>query len=112
MRDVVIIGGGHNGLVAAAFLAKAGLKPLVRARGDRGGGCAGTEEIAPGFRCPTVSHRAAIDRQVMQALGLQRHGLRILRSEAIAGAPASDGRWLTVWADTARAQGGIAAFSP
>ena len=46
------------------------------------------------------------------ALGLQRHGLRILRPEALVGAPAADGRWLTLWADTARAQGDIGAFSP
>jgi phytoene dehydrogenase-like protein len=112
MRDVVIIGGGHNGLVAAAFLARAGLKPLVLERAERVGGCAVTEEIAPGFRCPALSHRAAIDRGVMRALGLERHGLRILRSEALVCAPAADGRWLTLWADTARAQDDIGAFSP
>ena len=83
MRDVVIIGGGHNGLIAAAFLAKAGLKPLVLERADRVGGCAITAEIAPGFRCPTLAHRAAIDPVVMQALGLERHGLKILRPEAL-----------------------------
>ena len=112
MRDVVIIGGGHNGLVAAAFLARAGLKPLVLERAERVGGCAVTEEIAPGFRCPALSHRAAIDRGVMRALGLERHGLKILRSEALVCAPAADGRWLTLWAETARAQDDIGAFSP
>jgi phytoene dehydrogenase-like protein len=112
MLDVVIIGGGHNGLVAAAFLAKAGLKPLVLERAERVGGCAVTEEIAPGFRCPALSHRAAIDRGVMRALGLERHGLKMLRPEALVCAPAADGRWLTLWADTARAQDDIGAFSP
>jgi phytoene dehydrogenase-like protein len=112
MRDVVLIGGGHNALVAAAFLAKAGMKPLVLERADRVGGCAVTTEIAPGFRCPTLSHRAAIDPDVMRALALERHGLQILRPDALVGAPAGSGRWLTLWADPARAQREIAAFSP
>ena len=50
MRDAIVIGGGHNGLVTAAFLAKRGLKPLVLERADRIGGCAMTTEIASGFR--------------------------------------------------------------
>ena len=50
MHDVVVIGGGVNGLVAATFLAKAGLKPLVLERREQIGGCAITAEIAPGFR--------------------------------------------------------------
>ena len=70
MRDVVIIGGGHNGLVAAAFVAKAGLKTLVLERAGQIGGCAITSEIAPGFRCPTLAHRAAIDpAMVMRYFG-------------------------------------------
>ena len=54
MTQVVIIGGGHNGLVAAFYLAKAGLKPLVLERSDHIGGGAITTEISPGFRCPTL----------------------------------------------------------
>ncbi len=112
MRDVVIIGGGHNGLVAAAFLAKAGLRPLVLERAERIGGCAITSEIVPGFRCPTLAHRAAIDRAVIRALDLERHGLEVVRPAARVCAPTSDGRALTLWADTARAAREISAFSP
>ena len=65
MNDVVIIGAGHNGLVTAAFLAKAGLKPLVLERAERVGGCAITSQIAPGFRCPTLAHTAAIDPAIV-----------------------------------------------
>lgn len=111
MRDVVIIGGGHNGLIAAALLAKAGLKPLVLERADRVGGCAITSEIAPGFRCPTLAHRAALDPEIVAGLDLERHGLRQLRSEAVVCAPATDGRALTIWHDARRAAGEIAAFS-
>jgi phytoene dehydrogenase-like protein len=111
MRDVIIIGGGHNGLVAAAFLARAGLRPLVLERTERIGGCAITSEIAPGFRCPTLAHRAAIDRAVIRALDLERHGLEILRPAAPMCAPTIDGPALILWADTARAAREIAAFS-
>jgi phytoene dehydrogenase-like protein len=52
-RDVIIVGGGHNGLVAAFYLAKAGLKPLVLERRAQVGGAAITEEFHPGFRCST-----------------------------------------------------------
>ena len=112
MRDVIIIGGGHNGLVAAAFLAKAGRKPLVLERADRVGGCAVTSEIAPGFRCPILAHRGGLDSAVVDRLGLERHGLHIIRPAARACAPTADGRALTVWADTAATVHDIAAFSP
>lgn len=112
MRDAVIIGGGHNGLVAAAFLARAGLKPLVLERADGIGGCAITSDVAPGFRCPTLSHRAAIDPAIIRALDLERHGLQTIRPEALVFTPAADGRALTLWADAARAADEIAAFSP
>ena len=111
MRDVVIIGGGHNALVTAAFLARAGLKPLVLERQDRIGGCVSTSEIAPGFRCPTLAHTAAIDPAIVRALGLERHGLQIVRPEAAACAPARGDRALVLWTDSARAAQSVAAFS-
>ena len=111
MRDVIIIGGGHNALVTAAFLARTGLKPLVLERGDRTGGCAITSEVAPGFRCPALAHSAAIDPAIVRALALVRHGLEIIRPPAAVCAPARDGRALVLWADTARAAQSIASFS-
>ena len=57
-RDVIVIGAGHNGLVAAALLAKAGRRVLVVERSEQVGGCAITSEIAPGFRGPAVAHTA------------------------------------------------------
>jgi phytoene dehydrogenase-like protein len=111
MHDVVIIGAGANGLVAAAFLAKAGLKPLVLERSEQLGGCAITSEIAPGFRCPTLSHAAALDPAIVRALDLTRHGLMILRPRAHATAPTLDGRALVLWADAVHAAAEIAKFS-
>ena len=58
MKPVVIIGAGHNGLVVASYLAKAGFKPLVLERRPIIGGAALTEEIHPGFRCSTLANSA------------------------------------------------------
>ncbi len=112
MHDVVIIGAGHNALVAAALLGRAGMKPLVLERADRVGGCLGTSELAPGFRCPILVHSVAIDPALVKTLALERHGLQIIRPEAAALAPTRDGRALVLWADAARAAQSIAGFSP
>src|SRR5262245_23270141 len=110
-NDVVVIGGGHNGLIAAAFLAKAGLKTLVLERIDRVGGGVRMSEIAPGFRCPTLAHTAAVDPAIVRTLALERHGLEILQPDAYACAPTVDGRVLTLWRDPTRALQELSAFS-
>jgi phytoene dehydrogenase-like protein len=112
MRDVIIIGGGHNGLVAAAFLGKAGHRPLVLERAERVGGCAITSELAPGFRCPTLAHAAAIDPAIVRALGLEPRGLQIIRPAVDVCAPTLDNRALVLWSDITRAAESIRAFSP
>ena len=84
---------------------------LVLERSDRVGGCARTDEIAPGFRCPTLAHAAAIDPALVRTLGLEAHGLRIVRPAADACAPTNDGRALILWHDAARAAPAIRAFS-
>lgn len=112
MPDVVVIGGGHNGLIAATFLAKAGFKPLVLERTEHVGGCARTTEIARGFHVPTLAHAAAIDPAIVRSLALERHGLQIIRPDAAICAPTLDGRALTLWRDRTRAAQEIRAFSP
>src|SRR5687768_8888671 len=97
MRDAVVVGAGHNGLAAAALLARDGLKPLVLEASDRIGGGAITAEIAPGFRCPRLSHWSAIDPTLARALALDRYGLRVIRGAAWACAPTLDGRAVTLW---------------
>ena len=110
-HDVVVIGAGHNGLIAATLLAKAGRKVLVLERSDTAGGCAGTGEIAPGFRCPTLSHWASLDPRIVRDLELVRRGLQIIRPEADACAPVLDGRALVLWHDVERACREIATYS-
>jgi phytoene dehydrogenase-like protein len=97
--DVIIVGAGHNGLVAAFYLAKAGLKPLVLERRETIGGGAITSEIHPGFRCPTLSHHALLWADIARDMQLQRHGLDVLKPPIEVFAPALDGRALTLHDD-------------
>src|SRR5712664_3802188 len=77
--DAVIIGGGHNGLVTAAYLARAGKKVLVLERRPVLGGAAVTEEVFPGFRFSVCSYVVSLLRpEIIRELNLLRHGLEIL----------------------------------
>lgn len=77
----VVIGGGHNGLAAAFYLAKAGIRPIVLERQPHVGGGAVTGEIHPGFRCPTLSHDVSSMRaDIVRDMGLERYGLQLLQT--------------------------------
>ena len=77
--DAVVVGAGHNGLTAAAYLARAGLKTLVLERREIVGGCCVTEEIAPGCRASTTSYIASMLRpEVIRELRLGDFGLRMV----------------------------------
>jgi phytoene dehydrogenase-like protein len=111
-RDVVIIGGGHNGLVTAFYFAKAGFKPLVLERRQQTGGAAITEEFSPGFRCSTLAHSAGpIRPDIVRDMELERHGLKFITPDAGAVALTPDGRALTLYNDVRRAAAEIAKFS-
>ena len=112
MNNIVIIGGGHNGLVAAFYLARAGLKPLVLERRDTVGGGAITTEIAPGFRVPTLTHSTGLLWQDIAAeMELARRGVEFLRSEAQVFAPGTDGRALILYNDVRRTADSIRPWS-
>ena len=110
--DVTIVGGGHNGLVAACYLAKSGLKSLVLERREIVGGGAVTEEIHPGFRCSTLDHAAGpVSSQVIADLHLTRHGLEMITPEARVLALSPDGRSLCLYNDVGRTVTEIEKFS-
>jgi len=111
-RNAVIVGGGHNGLVTAFFLAQAGFKPLVLERRQQTGGAAITEEFAPGFRCSTLAHTAGpIRPDIIRDMQLERHGLQLITPEVGVVALTQDGRSLTLYNDVGRSWPEIAKFS-
>ena len=99
MNGPVIIGGGHNGLVAAYYLAKAGLKPVVLERREAIGGGAVTSELYPGFRCPTLTHHTCVHADVVRDLDLAHHGVEFLSSPVEVFAPGRDGASLVLGRD-------------
>lgn len=109
---IVIIGGGHNGLVAACYLARAGQKVLVLERRGAVGGAAVTEEFCKGYRCSTVAHAAGpLLARVAEELSLERHGLRLVRPEVQVFAPGRDGRALRLYEDAGRTARELAELS-
>ncbi len=111
-RDVVIIGGGHNGLVTAFYLAKAGYKPLVLERRAQPGGAAITEEFHPGFRCSILAHAAGPLRpDIVRDMRLEKHGLTLITPEVGVTALSPDGRALILYNDVQRAAQEIGKFS-
>jgi len=111
--DAIVVGGGHNGLTAAAYLARGGLRTLVLERREIVGGCCATEEIAPGCRASTTSYIASMLRpEVIRDLDLGGHGLRMVPCDPALQVPFPDGDLLTWWADRERTAEEIARLSP
>lgn len=110
--DVLIVGGGHNGLTCACYLAAAGYKVRVLERRDIVGGAAVTEEFHPGFRNSTASYTVSLlNPQVIRDLRLNEHGLRILERPISNFLPLSDESYLKVGGSLAATQTEVARFS-
>ncbi len=110
--DAVVIGGGHNGLTAAAYLANAGLSVMVLERRDVIGGCCVTEEIAPGCRASTTSYIASMLRpEVIRDLDLASFGLRMIPCDPNIQVPLADGRLMRWWSEMDRTVEGLQQFS-
>ena len=108
--DIVIIGGGHNGLVCAFYLARAGLKVVVLERRSMVGGAAVTEEFHPGFRNSTASYTVSLlNPRIIADMQLVRHGLRVVERLMSNFVPLSDGRALE--AGQGRTIASVARFS-
>jgi phytoene dehydrogenase-like protein len=101
--DIIIIGGGHNGLVAAAYLARAGLRVAVMERRDLVGGAATTEELIPGYRFSACSFLCyAFPPKIVEELEMRRYGFEVFELEPLEFRPFPDGRHLILYRDEAR----------
>src|SRR2546426_6488425 len=110
--DAVIIGGGHNGLVTAAYLARAGRKTLVLERRPVLGGAAVTEEVFPGFKFSVFSYVVSLLRpEIIRELDLPRHGLHILPLESTI-TPLDNGDYLGSWSDPDELRNELRRHSP
>src|SRR5579863_2866853 len=110
--DAIIIGGGHNGLVTAAYLARAGRKVLVLERRELVGGCAVTEEIWPGYRVSTGAYLTSLmQERIVRELELERHGYQVDAKDPAFFSAFPDGRHFFMWQDRAKTLAEIARFS-
>lgn len=111
-QRVAFIGGGHNALIAATYLAKGGFKPLVLERREIAGGGAITEEFAPGFRVSTLAHTVGpLRADIARDLQLEKFAYELLRPDPRLFAPRPDGESLLFYDDTAKTAAAIARLS-
>jgi phytoene dehydrogenase-like protein len=112
LRDVIVAGGGHNGLACAAYLARAGLDVLVVEQRDVVGGAAVTEEPWPGYRVSSASYVVSLmPDEIVTELELRRFGYRVTVLDPDYYVPLPDGGSLTLWGDVARSAEEIAKLS-
>src|SRR3974390_1284999 len=111
-HDIVIIGAGHNGLVTAAYLARAGRKVLVLERRELVGGACVTEEVWPGFKVSAAAYVNSLLRpEIIRDLELKQHGLEILPRNPSSFTPFPDGRYLILGPDAELNRKEIGKFS-
>jgi phytoene dehydrogenase-like protein len=110
--DAIIVGGGHNGLVTAGYLARAGWQVLVLERRSLVGGACVTEEVFPGYRVSTAAYLVSLlQEKVVRDLELRRFGYDVMPKDPAYFAPYLDGRHLFMYADQRRTQEQLARFS-
>jgi phytoene dehydrogenase-like protein len=111
--DAIVVGGGHNGLVCGAYLARAGLRTVILERRPAVGGAVATAELLPGVRVPVLAHTVGRLRgSIARDLRLARHGLRLVQPAARVTSLRPDGPPITLWSDPVRTADGLAAIAP
>src|ERR687887_1885529 len=110
--DIIIVGAGHNGLVTAAYLARAGMRVLVLERRELVGGACVTEELWPGFKVSTAAYVNSLLRpEIIRDLELGRHGFELLPRSPSSFTPFPDGRFLLMGPDKELTRQQVAKFS-
>ena len=110
--DVIVVGAGHNGLVSAAYLAKAGLTVAVFEKRPIVGGAAITEEIWKGFKISRLSYAYSLfDPQIVRDLQLEKHGLRIVSTDPDLFVPFPERKHIFIWEDAKKTAQGFEQFS-
>jgi phytoene dehydrogenase-like protein len=110
--DAIVIGGGHNGLVCAAYLARGGRKTLVLERRELEGGCAVTEEVWPGYRVSTAAYLVSLmQERIVRELDLPRYGYQVDAKDPAFFSAFPDDRCLFMWQDRAKTLEEIRRFS-
>src|SRR5205809_5877817 len=110
--DIIIIGAGHNGLVAAAYLARSGMRVLVLERRELVGGACVTEEVWPGYKVSTASYVNSLLRpEIIRDLELKKHGFEMLPRSPSSFTPFPDGRYLLMGPDKEMTHREVSKFS-
>ena len=110
--DVIVVGGGHNGLACASYLARGGLDVIVLEQRSIPGGAAATEEPWPGYRISTASYVVSLmPEKIVTDLELRRHGYQVTVLEPDYYVPYADGTSMTLWGDAQRTHAEISKFS-
>lgn len=110
--DALVVGGGHNGLVAAGYLAREGLRVLVLERRHVVGGPCSMLEYFPGFRAAFSNSPGSLEPKIVRDMALEQHGLEFVKPDPYVVHPFQDGRCFVAWRDRQRMTDALAGFSP